>query len=287
MMTFIRKAFRRTSLMACLLAVPAPDAFAASSAWTTVHGGAVRLISAGKPEDGSYSAGLEFSLEPGWHTYWRYPGEAGIPPALDPEGSVNLGSLQVSFPAPVRHDDGFSTTYVYNDQIVLPLDIKPGQPDEPVELTLHVAFGICNDICVPGEADLSLHLSPDDAKDESSERLIERDRKAVPKFTTLHEAHIVSVQPLPGAKSPAVSIRAKVESSDPSGVDLFAEGPEGSYIGAPVFEGLEDGTAVWRLDLRGLKEKDGVSELRLVLKDGTRTEESVHPVGPELLGKRG
>jgi hypothetical protein len=81
------------------LAITLPTAaLAAASEWVTVKGGAVRLITAGPPENGTYWAGLEFQLEPGWHTYWRYPGEAGIPPQIAWTATSNIKDKDSSVP---------------------------------------------------------------------------------------------------------------------------------------------------------------------------------------------
>ena len=263
------------------------SAHAASTEWVSVHGGAVRLISEGGTKGGLYSVGLEFSMEPGWHTYWRNPGEAGIPPVVTTGGSQNLAVFKVGFPIPERHDDGFSTTLIYEDQIVLPIDVAAGQTDQPVQLNLQVAFGICNDICVPGEATLSLLLAPDDTPDRTSRMLIERDKSAVPLVINADQSSIVSLERI-GTETPAtLEVEAKVSSRDPAGLDLFADGPEGSYVGVPVFQKLENGIATWKLSLRGLKGKDDGSQLMLVLKDGSKAEESWHPINQELLENGG
>ncbi|MBD8893005.1 protein-disulfide reductase DsbD domain-containing protein [Roseibium litorale] len=269
------------------LATSSLNAYAASTEWVKVHGGAVRLISEGGTQNGLYSVGLEFSMEPGWHTYWRNPGEAGIPPVMTADGSRNLAVFKVGFPIPERHDDGFSTTLIYHDQIVLPLDVAAGQTDQPVQLNLQVAFGICNDICVPGEAALSLSLEPGSPPDRTSRLLIERDKNLVPQVVDAGSSSIVSLERM-GTETPAtLEVSAKVSSVDPAGLDLFADGPEGSYVGVPVFQNLENGIATWTLSLRGLKGKEDGSQLMLVLKDGSKTEESWHPIARPLLDNGG
>ena len=73
------------ALVSCLVS---GRGHAAMTDWAEVQGGAVRLIADGPLHEGHYLAGLEFLLEPGWHTYWRYPGEAGIPPQISIEAQV-------------------------------------------------------------------------------------------------------------------------------------------------------------------------------------------------------
>lgn len=289
LMTLVRNScsyplMRRTAhvLPLCLFALVtfALPARAASTGWSEVEGGAVRLISAGPPEsDGSYAAGLEFMLDPGWHTYWRYPGDAGIPPQIDISGANNVRDHEVLYPVPERYSDGFSTSVVYHDGIVLPIKVRPERPNEPVHLDLHVFFGVCSDICVPGEASLSLELSPSDAQDRLSAKLIARDLAAVPAKRPNGGAAITSV--VLSEKRDALRISARVpESTD---IDLFAAGPESSFIGLPRLTSHDGGQAVWTLPLKGLRTNDRDATLRLVLKTGRTGVEHLEPIQPGWL----
>ncbi len=83
-----------------LLGIGAPSAMAASSQWSKTQGGAVRLVTTGKPDaDGMLRGALQVDLKPGWKTYWRDPGDTGVPPQISLSGASLAG---VSFPAPRR-----------------------------------------------------------------------------------------------------------------------------------------------------------------------------------------
>ncbi len=99
--------------LAVLALHPAAAAQPGFGSWTGDEQAQVRLIAAGIGADGRLAAGIEIMLEPGWRTYWRTPGAAGIPPAIDFSGSANLGAVEVSFPLPERHDDGYGVSNVY------------------------------------------------------------------------------------------------------------------------------------------------------------------------------
>ncbi|MEJ8473513.1 protein-disulfide reductase DsbD domain-containing protein [Roseibium algae] len=254
---------------------------AAVSEWVSVHGGAVRLIASGPPENGMYRAGLEFSLEPGWHTYWRSPGESGIPPSIQISAPANLASSAVLFPAPKRYDDGFSSSIVYEDAVVLPLEITPDSIRKPIELSVTVFFGICKDICVPADAALTLQLSPEAKPDKLATMLIERDRALVPGSENDEAPSIERVEAETTAKGHHLVISALVSPTDQ--VDLFAEGPDGSYIALPKLEERAGTHAVWSLSTRGLARTDTGSSLTFVLIDGTRSIESRFEVPAEML----
>ena len=142
------------SIVLACISTPAP---AASSEWVRAEGGAVRLVTEpGAGSDGKLRAALEIRLEPGWKTYWRDPGESGIPPLIDvtfPEGPAQV---EIGYPAPARFNDGYSTWVGYDGPVSLALSID--MPAGGRKLSASVLVGICETICIPLQADLSLEL---------------------------------------------------------------------------------------------------------------------------------
>jgi DsbC/DsbD-like thiol-disulfide interchange protein len=116
------------------------------------------LLPGWQTESGSQMAGLQLVLSPGWKTYWRSPGEAGLPPLFDWSGSENVLSVRVHWPSP----DVFSTNGMqsigYHDAVTLPLEVTPRDPAKPVTLHARVDLGICRDICLPASLDLAVAL---------------------------------------------------------------------------------------------------------------------------------
>lgn len=101
---------------------------------------------------------LDLQLEPGWKTYWRSPGDSGLPPQLDWSGSENLSHVTLHWPAPEPIRSGTALELGYHDRLVLPLTAWPRDPSRPVEIRLEADLGLCRDICVP--ANLSLAAPP-------------------------------------------------------------------------------------------------------------------------------
>ncbi|SMO76912.1 protein-disulfide reductase DsbD domain-containing protein [Paracoccus laeviglucosivorans] len=99
--------------------------------------------------DGHRMTALRLELEPGWKTYWRSPGDAGVPPRFDWQGSQNMAQVTPHWPRPEAIESGGERTLGYHDQLVLPLEIAPATPGQPVDLQAKVDFGLCLDICVP------------------------------------------------------------------------------------------------------------------------------------------
>ncbi len=142
---------RRLLLSLFLLSGPA-------AAETLVEG---RLLPGWITRSGSRMAAVELRLAPGWKTYWRAPGEAGIPPAFDWSGSTNLGAVQAHWPAPEVFDQNGMRSLGFADRLVLPLEITPDRAGAPVTIDLHLAIGVCREVCVPVEIRLEGSLDGD------------------------------------------------------------------------------------------------------------------------------
>nr|WP_295828636.1 protein-disulfide reductase DsbD domain-containing protein [uncultured Azospirillum sp.] len=103
-------------------------------------------------------AGLRILLEDGWKTYWRSPGDAGIPPQMDWTGSTNVASVEVHWPAPHRFSTLGIETLGYRGEVVLPLEVKPERPGDPISLRGKIDLLVCSDICVPAAHQVRLEL---------------------------------------------------------------------------------------------------------------------------------
>ncbi len=114
----------------------------------------MRLVPGWQMSDGTLMAGLEFRLATGWKTYWRAPGDAGIPPVFDWSGSRNLGALDIEWPRPEVFDQNGMRSIGYEGDVILPLVITPDRAGRPVQLAGHIEIGICQDVCVPVQLDL-------------------------------------------------------------------------------------------------------------------------------------
>jgi len=100
-------------------------------------------------EGGGRMAALRIDLAPGWKTYWRAPGEGGIPPLFDWSGSRNLGAVQLHWPLPQVFETNGIRAIGYGDGLLLPIEVHPSDPGAPVVLALAVDIGVCADICQP------------------------------------------------------------------------------------------------------------------------------------------
>ena len=126
----------------------APDAVRAS------------ILPGWRMEDGTRMAALRFELAPGWKTYWRAPGEAGIPPRFDWRGSRNVDAVEILWPTPEQTITNGMRTIGYAHDVVLPVRITPARRGAPVTLSADIEIGVCRDICMPMELQVTRELPP-------------------------------------------------------------------------------------------------------------------------------
>jgi DsbC/DsbD-like thiol-disulfide interchange protein len=147
--------FAAATLLAGLIASP-PASAQDDSPWVADLHAAMRLIAgAALTSDGAMvrRAGIEIRLDPGWKTYWRYPGDSGVPPSFDFAGSTNLKSVTVLWPAPQKFPDGAGGFSIgYTGGVVLPLRVMPQDAAKPTSLRVKAAYAVCEKLCVPAEA---------------------------------------------------------------------------------------------------------------------------------------
>src|SRR5213082_2077028 len=130
-----------------------------SSAWQKDAHSAVRLL-AGSRTGPVLLGGIAIQLQPGWHTYWRNPGDSGVPPRFDFSKSDNVEAVTVLWPAPRKFDDGAGGQSLgYKQQVVLPLRIVAKNADKPVTLRANINYAVCDKLCVPVEANCELSFA--------------------------------------------------------------------------------------------------------------------------------
>ena len=134
-----------------------------TSSWSQDSKSAISLIS-GNNHGGDLAlrAGIEVKLQPGWHTYWRYPGDSGVPPRFDFAGSENLKSAKVLYPAPHLFSDDSGNSMGYSDRVIFPIQVTPRQAGKPVVVRLKIDYAVCEKLCIPaeGRAELGLTSGP-------------------------------------------------------------------------------------------------------------------------------
>ena len=141
-----------------LVSMLAQPALAASNIIVLEDVAKVDLLAGWRTEDGTHMAAIRVRLAPGWKTYWRAPGDAGIPPRFDWTGSTNLREVQFHWPTPEIFVINGTRSIGYHDELILPVELTP-TTDGPIALRASVELGVCEDICLPMQVDLAGDLS--------------------------------------------------------------------------------------------------------------------------------
>jgi len=276
----------RLVLVLFFTALGSGPAAALTSDWLDHEQARVRLIAAGDGQSGGRSGGqsggpsaddlrlgLQFSLAPGWKIYWRTPGEAGIPPALDWSNSQNLASAEMRWPVPHRFTLFGIDTFGYDGEVVLPIQARAERAGEAVHLQAHLNYLICSDICIPHDGTLSLSVPAGGVPPSAEGFLISQAERLVPgdggaAGLALEDATLVG-----DPESPVLQVVARSEIPFEA-PDLLVEGPPGYLFAKPAIDVSDDRKeAVLRLQSQRGPLAEGVLEgkmLTLTLTDGRR-----------------
>lgn len=191
-----------------------------ASPWAHDTHSAVRLL-AGSRNGPVLLGGIAFQLQPGWKTYWRTPGDSGVPPRFDFAKSDNIEAVTVLWPAPHEFPDGAGGTSLgYKNQVVLPLRIVAKNPDKPVVLRAAIAYAVCEKLCVPVEADAELPFSNVASTEDGA---LAAAVDTVPKPARIGDPNPLTVRDV--RREGASRVIVDVVASDKEEVHLFVEGP--------------------------------------------------------------
>jgi DsbC/DsbD-like thiol-disulfide interchange protein len=243
-----------------------------ASHWAQVLNGQARLVRGMMLPDGSIEAGVQIQLDEGWKTYWRVPGDAGVPPEFNWARSVNVSDVAVLWPAPVWLHDEFGVSIGYKKEVVFPIVVTQADwtKASTVNLTLH--FAVCNDICAPVQADLSLKI-PSQSIVPQFAGLIARYMSQVPKpVDEVDGLRVTDVRTEVADKD--VFLLVDVEYEDMSqAMDIFVEGPEEFYFTTPRDEATgTDGQKRYRIRVDGAASVNalGDASMNFVLVQGDK-----------------
>lgn len=229
-----------------------------ASGWDQEPHTAARLLAGATVKTASATlirAGIEIKLDPGWHTYWRDPGDSGVPPAFDFSGSDNVKTATVKWPAPKRFPDGAGGQSIgYVDHVILPVLVARNDAAKQAALRLKLDYAICSNLCIPTEAKLQLTLDGHGAED----RVLEQAEVRVPRLVALGPSAgagkslaILGVHREPGTPHDRVVVHVTAAIGVP--VELLVEGPTPDWsLPQPQSNGGQGTTRRFTFDLDGL-----------------------------------
>jgi DsbC/DsbD-like thiol-disulfide interchange protein len=137
------------------LALTGPGVAAETDWVEVVPDVSVRLVSSDMlTDEGVIWMGLEIDMPADTKTYWRVPGETGLPLVVNTEGSRDIGGAEIAWPYPKREVAGGYLDHVFYGRVLFPLSVTV-EGDAPV-LVADITMGICSDICVPANVGLEI-----------------------------------------------------------------------------------------------------------------------------------
>jgi len=254
---------------------PRPVRSGEMSAWVQGFHSRVRLVAGGASDSTETRfVGVAIELDPGFKTYWRHPGESGLPPSFDWSGSANLAKAEILWPAPARFEDRAGISYGYKDRVLFPVRITPADAAKAVALSLKLDYGVCKDICIPASAKLAIKLEEASGRSAVLEEALARVPVRQP-LGALGELSILGLHTQPAGDKPSIMVAVRA----PAEATLFVEAPDNWYLSAGPMksDGREAGGAKGRFRVEILERPrvaSGALDLRLTLVSGARAVET-------------
>ena len=223
------------ALAVALLPGAALPGLASSSDWFEHEGGNIRIVITGAADaNGALRGILQIDLQPGWHTYWRDPGETGVAPSIAVTPAA--APVEIGFPAPSRLEDGSAG---YAAPVSLPLTIRPQAPGR---LEARIFLGFCSEICIP--VDATLAVDPAEHGDDPVDRGAVADAFAALPGQPRADFHLTAVVSKPLEITAAAALPPGT-----TGAELFMAGDAHYALGVPKRISEEDGKAVFRITM--------------------------------------
>lgn len=247
----VSKTLALLATLLVLASAPVRAQQAAVSPWSKSDHASLRLIAGATSPSGKQRIGVEIVMAQGYKTYWRSAGDYGAPPRFDWSGSVNVGGLDVRWPAPERFADGFGHSIGYVGEVVIPVSVQPADPTKPVLVVLALDYAICDKICIPVKGEARLWLEPGVTAVTSPRLEMFEARVPFPvkpgaqrDGLGVNDARIDMAAPEPGLRF--------ILHAPPNGRidDIFVEGPGQWSFAKPVLTPQPDGTVLAQLRIK-------------------------------------
>ena len=244
-----------------------------SSPWQRDTHSAIRLL-AGSRSGAVLLGGIDIQLQPGWKTYWRTPGDSGVPPRFDFSKSDNVQAVTVLWPAPTKFDDGAGgTSFGYKKpQFIVPLRIMAKDANKPVTLRAEINYAVCEKLCIPVDATAELAFTSVASTEDGN---LSEALNSVPKPANVGDPNPLTIRDI--KRDGKTNVLVNVTAPDGKDVSLFAEGPTPDWA-LPVpklVESSPPGVKRFAFELDGLPpgaSPDGAA-LKLTLVGGDKAYE--------------
>lgn len=184
----------------------------------------MRVASLAMDADGVVRGVLQIEPKDGWITYWREPGEAGIPPQITPDPASGAALTTMAYPVPKLIENGDITDIGYDHAVSLPFQLKATDPAAGGKIDLTAFIGVCQNICIPFEAKFSIERGNAGDDDREERRLLEEARETLPEATSddfkVIDFHITPDKTMLG-------VQLQLPENAPKETEIFIAGPSG------------------------------------------------------------
>jgi thiol:disulfide interchange protein DsbD len=247
-MTFALRRFFALAMWLSILAAPLSGEAQVYQGKQLVAASLVADTSAivpGKP----FTAGLLLRMAPGWHTYWKFSGDAGIPMELKWKLPPGWKAGELQWPIPMKFKDpGDIDTYGYHDEVLIMQEITPpaSLQDSNIKLTADANWLVCERICIPGSATLSLDLTRSTSSSPASADLFAHYRRLLPQ--PWPSADVATFQWSRAGKDLLLKVTSATLAKYPF-ADFFPLPPEAVVVGHPKIESRSGNEITFRIPL--------------------------------------
>lgn len=239
-----RMALQRLFLWACLVIAGGTVTVAEAgslpqlaSSWQRDDAIEVRLVAATTTlaDSGKVVLAIEMRLQPDWQVYWRAPGDSGLPTRAKFDGSSNLAGAEILYPLPRRFTKAGDVTFGYHDAVLFPIVARAVDATSPLDLTVHLSYGLCLNICMPMKGSFTLRVPAFSGQVMATADAahIEVYRRRVPDIEQSRRLRLVSATLVDG--NDGLQLDIAIESMFVIGApDAFVDGPPSLAFGKPA-----------------------------------------------------
>ncbi|TNC48345.1 hypothetical protein FHG66_14605 [Rubellimicrobium rubrum] len=227
------KALLTLSALAFLLSVPPARAEGIPDDLARIE-----VLPGWRTADGRHMAALRLVLAPGWKTYWRAPGSAGLAPILDFEASTGIDGAEARWPVPeVFHFNGMRSIG-YHDAVTIPVELSIDPAKGPAHLAGAVEIGVCDQICVPVRLSFAADLPAAGGRDPAiAAALVDRP------FTAEEAGAQATCAVTPDPDGLGLTVRLSMPPLGPEEAVVIESGDPGLWVSEPRAE-RQGGTLV-------------------------------------------
>jgi DsbC/DsbD-like thiol-disulfide interchange protein len=198
--------------------------------WVTNEGGRMRVVSLPADENGQVRAALQIEPDQGWITYWKEPGEAGIPPQISVEADSGVSLTSIRYPVPKLIPNGDLRDIGYDHSVTLPFDLKTVGNAIGQKIKLSVFIGICRNICIPFQASFELQMAENEGALVDENSILQLAAASLPEPSSdefqVTEYHMTPDKTMMGVK-------LLLPEDAPKGTEIFLTGPSGHAFSEP------------------------------------------------------